>query len=197
MAPQNTERRRALADAAIDVLGRQGVHGLSHRAVDERSGLPAGTTSNYFRSRDALLAAAMERIADLHYADMEAASALEAAPIGREELIEMLGLSLLAAAAQHRTRYLAVYELSLEATRRPALRETLERMNDASVRFTLEQHRALGLDTSAEDVQTLILLYGNALFGLLTGAPERVDEQTTHALAKAMVTGVLGEVRPA
>nr|BFE79968.1 TetR/AcrR family transcriptional regulator [Planobispora longispora] len=169
MAPQNTERRRVLADAAIDVLGRQGVHGLSHRAVDERSGLPAGTASNYFRSRDALLAAAMDRVADLHHAEMEAAAALETAPIGRARLIEMLGLSLLAAADRNRIRYLAVCELSLEATRRPALLETLTAMNEASVRFTCEQHRALGLDTSVEDVRTLILLYGNALFGLLTG----------------------------
>lgn len=197
MAPQNTERRRALADAAIDVLGRDGVHGLSHRAVDERAGVPAGTASNYFRNRDALLAAAAARVAELHFAGMDAAAAREGAPregapVPLPRIAEMIGLSLFAAATEHRVRYLAVCELSLEATRRPALRETIAGMEEASVRFTLDHHRALGLDTAEADVRTLVLLYANALFGLLTGPPERVTRENAVALATAMVTGVLG-----
>ena len=68
--PRNTRRRSALADAAIEVLGTAGIHKLSHRAVDERAGLPAGTAANYFPRRDDLLAAAAERVAELHVAEM-------------------------------------------------------------------------------------------------------------------------------
>ncbi|WP_026403945.1 TetR/AcrR family transcriptional regulator [Actinomadura rifamycini] len=192
MAPQNTERRRALADAAIDVLGRDGVHGLSHRAVDERAGVPAGTASNYFRSRDALLAAAAARVAELHFAGMDAAAAHEGPPVPPSRIAEMIGMSLFAAATEHRVRYLAVCELSLEATRRPSLRETIAGMEEASVRFTVVHHRALGLDTPEAAVRTLMLLYANALFGLLTGPPERVTPENAVALATAMVTGALG-----
>ena len=71
--PRNTRRRNALADAAIEVLGTGGIHKLSHRAVDERAGLPAGTAANYFPRRDDLLAAAAERVAELHLAEMAAA----------------------------------------------------------------------------------------------------------------------------
>ena len=56
--PPNNERRAQLADAAIELLAASGVHGVTHRAVDRRAGLPAGTASNYFRSREALLVAA-------------------------------------------------------------------------------------------------------------------------------------------
>jgi DNA-binding transcriptional regulator YbjK len=189
--PQNLKRRHALADAAIEVLGTRGAHGLSHRAVDETAGLPSGTASNYHRSRDALFGAAMERAAELHLAEMEAASAQAGTPIDRPQLIEMLGYSLLAAADRHRTRYLAVYELALEATRRPDLQKAYARLMETSVLFTTRQHRLLGLDTSPEDVRTLILLYENALFGLLTGPPDRLTETTTRALARAMVNGVL------
>ena len=60
--PRNTRRRNALADAAIEVLGTAGIHKLSHRAVDERAGVPAGTAANYFPRREDLLAGASEKL---------------------------------------------------------------------------------------------------------------------------------------
>lgn len=59
---KNEERRSALADAGIAVLAREGSRGLTHRAIDEEAGVPTGTTSNYFRSRDALISGLFERI---------------------------------------------------------------------------------------------------------------------------------------
>ena len=55
--PANPERRTQILDAAIDILCDDGVGGLTHRQVDSRAGVPAGTTSNYFRTRQALLEA--------------------------------------------------------------------------------------------------------------------------------------------
>jgi DNA-binding transcriptional regulator YbjK len=48
---RNDERRRELADAGLAVLARDGARGLTHRAVDSAAGAPAGTASNYFRTR--------------------------------------------------------------------------------------------------------------------------------------------------
>lgn len=50
-----TDRRRLLADAAVRVVAREGLRGLTHRAVDAEAGLPTGSASNVFRTRDALL----------------------------------------------------------------------------------------------------------------------------------------------
>src|SRR5690349_24244767 len=60
--PRNAERRTQLADAGLAVLAAEGARGLTHRAVDAAADLPAGTASNYFKSRDALLGALGERI---------------------------------------------------------------------------------------------------------------------------------------
>ncbi|KJK44109.1 hypothetical protein UK23_30645 [Lentzea aerocolonigenes] len=49
-----TNRDRALA-AAVELLGTEGLRGLTHARVDDRADLPKGSTSNYFRSRAALL----------------------------------------------------------------------------------------------------------------------------------------------
>ncbi|GAB2951679.1 hypothetical protein GCM10027203_64490 [Nonomuraea fastidiosa] len=51
---KNPERRRALIDAAVEVLAREGARGLTFRAVDAGAGVPVGTASNYFSSRDDL-----------------------------------------------------------------------------------------------------------------------------------------------
>ena len=64
------ERRRQLADAAIELLGQDGVHGVSHPKVDARAGVPRGTTSFYFRTRKALLLAIATRMAERDAADL-------------------------------------------------------------------------------------------------------------------------------
>ena len=52
-----------LADAEVPhVLADEGARGLTHRAVDAAAGTPRGTASNYFPSRDELIAALVERI---------------------------------------------------------------------------------------------------------------------------------------
>src|SRR3954453_2356028 len=59
---KNEARRTTLADAGIAVLAREGSRGLTHRAIDAEAGVPVGTTSNYFRSREALFTGLFERI---------------------------------------------------------------------------------------------------------------------------------------
>jgi DNA-binding transcriptional regulator YbjK len=198
--PRNTRRRSALADAAIEVLGTAGIHKLSHRAVDERAGLPGGTAANYFPRRDDLLAAAAERVAELHLAEMTAADraavtaagAESAAPAGPDALAELIGASLHDAATRHRTRYLAAYELALESTRQPALAEAMSRLGAAALGSTLTEHRVLGLPTTTEQVQALIALYNGTLMTLVVAPPGAVTAEATLTLARCLVTGALG-----
>jgi DNA-binding transcriptional regulator YbjK len=52
----------------VTVLARDGLRGLTHRAVDVEAGLPGGSTSNCFRSRSALLKAVVARLEELDLA---------------------------------------------------------------------------------------------------------------------------------
>jgi DNA-binding transcriptional regulator YbjK len=192
--PRNQRRRDALADAAIAILGTSGIHALSHRAVDERAELPAGTAANYFPTRDELLAAAARRVVGLHVEAMNAADSQVAGPVGPGVLAELIGGALYDSAARHRTRYLAIYELALEATRRPALAEALSGMAAATLEVTIGQHRTLSLDTSPEQVQALITLFSGVLLTLAAGPPEAVTPDATRALARCMVAGVLASM---
>jgi AcrR family transcriptional regulator len=51
-----------LLDAALRVLGERGVRALTHRAVDSEAGVAAGSTANYFPTREALLEAIVDQV---------------------------------------------------------------------------------------------------------------------------------------
>lgn len=53
----SASRRGAVLDSAIELLGTYGEHAVTHHRVDVAAGVSRGTTSNYFRTRDALLLA--------------------------------------------------------------------------------------------------------------------------------------------
>jgi DNA-binding transcriptional regulator YbjK len=58
-------RRDEVLAAAVEVAGTQGVRRLTHRGVDAHGGLPPGTTSNFFRSRAALVEATFAQLAEI------------------------------------------------------------------------------------------------------------------------------------
>ncbi|MFD5213052.1 TetR/AcrR family transcriptional regulator [Microbacterium sp. NPDC058345] len=58
----SSTRRRAL-EAAVTLIGTEGIRALTHGRVDAAASLPPGSTSNHFRTRAALLAGVIEWIA--------------------------------------------------------------------------------------------------------------------------------------
>ncbi|MER7108610.1 TetR/AcrR family transcriptional regulator [Streptomyces sp. NPDC000229] len=152
---RNPERRTALLDAAIDVLAREGARGLTFRAVDAQAGVPAGTSSNYFANREDLLTQAGSRI---HARMVPAPEKVDAAmrPEPSRELVTELMKWLVQRIAAERTGYLAMLELRLEATRRPALQAELTR----AVRAELDENTRFHLDAGLPgDADTVLVLY--------------------------------------
>ena len=130
--PTNPERRTQILDAAIDILCDDGVGGLTHRQVDSRAGMPAGTTSNYFRTRQALLEATAARTVELHWQRVEI---LQSAigPLSRDAL-KALMIRMLEPDEQFRRWTLARFELFMESTRREELRPLMKELQAAAVK---------------------------------------------------------------
>ncbi|AZM52006.1 TetR family transcriptional regulator [Streptomyces sp. WAC 01529] len=118
-----TPRTELIADTALALLAERGMRGLTHRAVDEAAGLPQGSTSNYARTRLALLEAAVRRQAERE-AEVLAPTELWDPASGRDHLAAALALALhrYLTGDDHRQLLVSRYELALEATRRPELR---------------------------------------------------------------------------
>jgi DNA-binding transcriptional regulator YbjK len=154
---QNPERRTVLVDAAIEVLARDGARGLTFRAVDGEAGVPSGTASNYFASRNALLAQAAERIhVRLRPDDATIAAMLRDRPEPSPGVLERELTAMYHRLAVQQTDYLALLELRLEAIRRPEIRAALTATMRANLEQNIEAHRESGLPGRDVDV---VLMY--------------------------------------
>lgn len=128
-----TTRAEQILDAAIAVLGGQGTRELTHRAVDAAAGLPQGSTSNYFRSRDALLDGVVARVT---------ARERDALPPSFD--VDGLAAFVIAAVTERRDLTLARFALLVEAAHRPHLQEALRAASGPVSRWAVEAMRAAG-----------------------------------------------------
>jgi DNA-binding transcriptional regulator YbjK len=115
------ERRRAeLIEATLTVIERDGVGGVSHRAVSRVAGVSASAALHHFATLDDLLVAALV-----------SASEDSMAAIVEVEDIEGLTRLLTEEVVERRPRFVALFQLYLLAARRPALRPEAHRWIDA------------------------------------------------------------------
>ncbi|MFJ8145122.1 TetR/AcrR family transcriptional regulator [Streptomyces sp. NPDC096094] len=165
------ERRQRIIDAAIRVVGRKGIAGLSHRTVAAEADVPLGSTTYHFATLDELLVAAL-RQANEGFAKVVAAHPALADPRADlpAELARVLGEWL----AGDRTGVELEYELYLAALRRPALRPVAAEWAEGVADL-------LACRTDPVTARALVaLLDGICLQVLLTGAP--YDEECAREM---------------
>lgn len=182
-------RRTAIADAAIEIIAREGLRGLTHRAVDREVSLPAGTTSNYARTRQELIDLVVGRMAE--HTAVDVAPSTEPPATIRGAVDVLVDLFELALAREVETR--ARLALSVELASDPRLHGAL---NDASTTrrdlLRLGQDLLAGLGVAdpaarAVDVVGLLngLVYDRVAGGGLHGRPVDVRNVLT-----AWLTGI-------
>ncbi|UGS25902.1 TetR family transcriptional regulator [Microbacterium resistens] len=187
---KNDARRAALADAGLAVLAREGSRGLTHRAVDEAAGVPTGTTSNYFRSRDALMAGLFERIG-ARLAPTPEDLALRAGQRPSRALFADYLRDIVRRLCADREVTLALFELRLESARRPELSAVLAPWLRAGFEGDVAFNETAGLPGGRRE----IVLFHYAIDGLL------LDRLTTPIdpdlpvddVVDALVDGLLPE----
>jgi DNA-binding transcriptional regulator YbjK len=156
-----TTRRDVLLDAAIETVAAHGMRGLTHRAVDEAAGLPTGSTSNLFRSRDDLLDGIAERFAERERASFE--SFASEIPLTPEELGRILGRFAVASTRANRSLAIARYTLLVEGAIRPALQRTLREGGAVVNAWALQWFRAIRSPHPERD----LLVVANFVTGLV------------------------------
>lgn len=176
-----------IADAAIRVLAEHGARGLSHRAVDSAAGLPEGSTSNYFNSRDALLEAALER-----HLELDTPPRVITREVVGPLRLEQTRALLLAALERRldpdrRQILLARYELFLESTRRPAFRERLLEAHLLFVGLLAALLDATGCATPRAHAVELLAALDGAVFTQLIFAERGLERAETEELLDRML----------
>lgn len=178
-------RRRQITDAALTVLAAEGARGLTHRAVDRAAGLGEGSTSNAYRSRAALLQAALERHVELELVPLPD---LAGEHLGRDQVHALLVAGLDHVLRDH-TLIVARYELVLESTRRPALHDALSATRERFAVIAEQLLRAGGCTAARPHAVQLVVVLDGVLLDQVLGAESRLDDAGIAALVDRFLAG--------
>ena len=184
--------RRVLLEATVACLVELGYTGTTSAAVADRAGLSRGAQLHHFGTRDQLVVAAVEHLAQKRLQRVRgalaglsgAATRAENEPRDRIETREA-ALGLLAEALSG-PLYAATLELWVAARSHPDLRAQLipaeERVNDELAQIC----RTYVTDDPIKIRLTLDLLLGRGVSGLLTSHPGHRQEQVLAAWAQLL-----------
>ncbi|MBK1786974.1 TetR/AcrR family transcriptional regulator [Prauserella cavernicola] len=185
-------RREQVLDAAIRVLGTQGTRGLTHRAVDAEAGAPAGTASNHFRTREALLSAVLERLRELETRGWERLAADLAGPAGVagvDAFADAVGALARELTGPARVATLARHALLAEAAFHDDLRHQVALQRAEIESWAAEWFRALGSPHPERDLwSVLALLDGLLAHQCTTPDPDFAPEPPIRALVQGLST---------
>ncbi|MFE3253959.1 TetR/AcrR family transcriptional regulator [Streptomyces sp. NPDC059209] len=160
------ERRQRIIDAAIRVVGRSGIAGLSHRTVAAEADVPLGSTTYHFASLDELLVAALRQANEGFASAVRESGALTRPDCDiADELARITGRWLTGDRAGAELEY----ELYLAALRRPALRPVAAEWCDGVMRILA------GRVDTVTACALVALLDGICLQVLLTGGEYDID----------------------
>ena len=116
--------RAAIIEATIRLIGREGVDGVTHRAVAREAGVSLSSTTYHYASRDEIVSEALRHVADQEIERI--ARDAEALAGGHADVPSIARALTTWLAEQVRgdelVRVRAGYHLQLEAARRPELR---------------------------------------------------------------------------
>lgn len=181
MTTVNT-RTRAV-EAALDLVGTEGLRALTHARVDERAGLPKGSTSNYFRTRQALLSGVVDLIVESELPAV--GDAFE--PDSATELVTGLCALFEHLSSTNRTVTTARLVLFMEASHDESLREPLSRGRSAMEALARLALARLG----ATDPRAAAITVAACFEGLLMHRIARHDPTDPRQAFELVVRAVL------
>ena len=191
----STDRLTAITDAGLRLIAREGLRGLTHRGVDAEAGLPIGSTSYYFRTRDVLVSACVRRLVELDLLEIDAAG-IAAHPMSADQLADLGGALMWRWITVDGHRHLARYELLLQARRRPEIAAELHAAGDKLRRAMATVFAIQGSPQPTRTALWFVACVDGVVMDQLTGpsAQQRMSRTDLRACALSLVRAALMDV---
>jgi DNA-binding transcriptional regulator YbjK len=154
--PRGVQRRIEIIDAAIEVMARVGLAGLSMRLVANQAQLPLGALSYYFDDKSDLIAQAFQQLSDREI-DRVVRTAERLRPtMSAEELADLVADMIIDGFTSPQGAIVTRYELVTEASRDERLRPMFEAWYAAMVPALSRLFRDLGSRQPELDSRTVM-----------------------------------------
>lgn len=163
------------------------MRGLTHRAVDRAANLPPGTTSAYYRTRQALLTALARRLAALDQAELQEIGNKTPVPQNAHELAA--GIAALIErrlTGDGRRRSLARYACAIESVYHPELGEILVPRENVARQAVCDFLAAHGISDAGDRTVTLLTCVDGLVFDRLVNGGSVPDQEIRRLVAAAL-----------
>lgn len=178
-----TPRRQEILDAALRVVTRDGLRGLTHRAVDREAGLAEGSTSAYLRTRKALQLALTEHISERLTHDIDrVAERLDGCEADSQEAIRLIQ-DLFVRWIDGRDLVIARVEMTMEAARDPDLAAVLIASRERIVAVISSVLESRGEHSGHDESEVLLATLDGILITAMLRPVEERDRFLDSALA--------------
>lgn len=177
----------------MDLVGTQGLRALTHARIDAQAGLPRGSTSNYFRTRAALLDAAVTWVAERELA--EVSFDVDPSGLTADGFVDALCAGIEVQTGAHRVRTMARYVLFLESAHDPELRAPLVANRLRFEAFAVQVLTGLGATDPAVAAHALIACGEGIVLHRMTVDPSAELRPVVAAVVHGIVDGAGGALR--
>lgn len=172
-----SQTKARAVDAAIELLGTRGLHALTHGKVDAAAGLPRGSASNHFRTRQALVKGVVDRLEELDRQDW--ARLYDVTVASADHLVDAVIGFVTAMTTTDRVRTVARYTLAMEAAHDPEVRAWLNSGHDRIRAWCTPVLAALGAPDPEAATRTLLAYTDGLIMHALT-RPETVEPREQY-----------------
>ncbi|MCX2928668.1 TetR family transcriptional regulator [Mycobacterium sp. CVI_P3] len=149
-------RRTEIIDAAIEVMARVGLAGLSMRLVANQAQLPLGALSYYFDDKSDLIAQAFAQLSDREIDRVVRTAQRLESSMSPEELADLVADMIIDGFSSPRGAIVTRYELVTEASRDERLRPMFEAWYTAMVPALSRLFREIGSRQPELDARTVM-----------------------------------------
>ena len=196
VATRVDEKRRAVLDATLRILAREGTRGVTHRAVAEEAGTSLRATTYYFASRDELLTEALRHYARTAIARFDALRVPLDAALDVGDPVQtgatVLAATVMSDVLDDRDGLVAEYELVMEIGRRPELEDEYREWQSRLTALLATYARRFGAADPELDARLVLATLRGLEIEALARPSERPDPVALRAVFERLLRGLAG-----
>lgn len=191
--PQGNARRLLLLQTTLRLIADEGIDAVSHRSVADAAGVPLGSTTYWFSSRQDMLRQALEHFARLEIETLrEHLGAVLGRRLSRKRLADEFTDLLAPQLGQARWRTVAQYAFLNEAARQPELESVCREWTVAWQQALVEVFASLGTPEPELEARMFLAMLDGLLLEQLATPDENPKENVIRPALRAWLDRVPG-----